>query len=97
VHYRLMNEYSVDWPFWDEAGLCKEGTPPLSPKLVTEVLAWASAFNDNYAIEAGWPSEAAARSHERQGHRLLQLVERELPTEDDVVLGYWETNRRKGL
>ena len=29
--------------------------------------------------------------------RLLLIVERELPEEDDVVLGYWETNKRKGL
>ncbi|WP_132048342.1 hypothetical protein [Curtobacterium sp. PhB136] len=58
---------------------------------------WANDFNDNYAIEADWPTEAAARVHELQGQRLLELVERELPAEDDVVLGYWETNRRKGL
>lgn len=70
--------------------------PPLSPKLVTEVLTWANDFNDNYAIEAGWPSQAAARSHERQSHRLLQLVERDLSAEDDVVLGYWETTGRNG-
>lgn len=92
-----MDDYSVEWPFWDEDGLCEEGTPSLSPKLVAEVLAWADDFNDHYGIDAGWPSKAAARSHERQGYRLRQFVERELQAEDDVVLGYWETNRRKGL
>lgn len=92
-----MNEYSVDWPLWDEDGLCAVGTPSLSPRLESEVLAWARDFSEHYDIEAGWPTEAAARSHERQGRRLLLLVERELPVGDDVVLGYWETNKRKGL
>ncbi|WIB78695.1 hypothetical protein DEJ28_06250 [Curtobacterium sp. MCPF17_002] len=92
-----MNEYSVDWPLWDEEGLCPEGTPSFSPRLASEILAWARDFTENYSIEAGWPTEAAARSHERQARRLLLLVERELPAEDDVVLGYLETNRRKGL
>lgn len=92
-----MNEYSVDWPLWDEDGLCPEGTPSFSPRLEREILAWARDFSENYDIEAGWPSERAARAHERQGHRLLLLVERELRIGDDVVLGYWETNRRPGL
>lgn len=97
MRYGLMNEYTVDWPFWDEDGHCREGTPNLSPKLVAEVRAWASEFNTSYDVEAGWPTESAARSHERQGHRLLRLVAGELSTDDDVVLDYWETNRRKGL
>jgi hypothetical protein len=97
VRYRLMNEYSVDWPLWDDDGPCAEGTPSFSPRLTTEILAWARDFTENYGVEAGWPTEAAARSHERQGRRLLLLVQRELPEEHDVVLGYWETNKRKGL
>ncbi|KTR03746.1 hypothetical protein [Curtobacterium citreum] len=97
MRYRLMNEYSVDWPLWHDDGLCDAGTPSFSPQLEREILEWARDFNENYGIETGWPTEAAARSHERQGRRLLLLVERELPEEDDVVLGYWETNKRKGL
>jgi hypothetical protein len=97
VRYRLMNEYSVDWPLWDDDGPCDAGTPPFSPRLEHEILEWARDFTENYGIESGWPTEAAARSHERQGRRLLLLVERELPEGDDVVLGYWETNKRKGL
>lgn len=62
-----------------------------------EVLAWAADFNDGYSWEAGWPTEAAARIHERQAHRLLQAVERELAPEDLVSIHYWETNLRKGL
>ncbi|MDT0211355.1 hypothetical protein [Curtobacterium sp. BRD11] len=97
MRYRLMNEYSVDWPLWHDDGLCVARTPSFSPRLEREILEWAHDFNENYGIETGWPTEAAAGSHERQGHRLLLLVERELPEEDDVVLGYWETNKRKGL
>lgn len=97
VRYRLMNEYGVDWPLWHDDGLCDAGTPSFSPRLEREILEWARDFNENYGIETGWPTEVAARSHERQGRRLLLLVERELPKGDDVVLGYWETNKRKGL
>lgn len=92
-----MNEYNVDWPLWDDDGPCAMGTPLFSPRLEREILQWARDFTENYGIESGWSTEAAARSHERQGHRLLLLVERELPEGDEVVLGYWETNKRKGL
>lgn len=92
-----MNEYSVDWPLWDEDGLCPEGRPALSETVRDEVLRWAAVFNEDYSVEAGWPTEAAARSSERQARRLFLLVERELPPGDELVLGYWETNRRTGL
>jgi hypothetical protein len=97
VRYGLMNEYGVDWPFWSEDGPYNQGVPSLPPRLIDEVLAWTNDFNTNYSVEAGWPTEVAARSHERQGRRLLQLVRRELEPEDEVVFDYWETNRRKGL
>ena len=87
----------VDWPFWTEDGLSPSGRPELSDRLNAEVLAWAADFNDGYSWEPGWPTEAAARIHERQANRLLQAVERELDPEDLVSLHYWETNRRKGL
>lgn len=92
-----MNEYSVDWPLWDSNGPCGEGVPPLPPKLTAEIVAWARDFNSDYDVEAGWPTASAARFHERQGRRLLELIARELPSEDDVVLEYWETSSRTGL
>jgi hypothetical protein len=92
-----MNEYGVDWPLWWDEGLCAAGTPSFSPRLEREILEWARDFNENYGIESGWPTVVAARSHERQGRRLLLLVERELLEGDEVVLGYWEINKRKGL
>ena len=92
-----MDEYGVDRPFWSEDGPCDQGVPSLPTRLVVEVLAWADDFDTNYSIEAGWPTEVAARSHERQGRRLLQLVRRALEPEDEVVFDYWETNRRIGL
>jgi len=92
-----MNEYSVAWPLWDDDGLCAAGTPSFSPRLEREILEWARDFDEHYSFESGWPSATAARSHERRGRRLVLLVERELPEGDDVVLRYWETDRRKGL
>ncbi|MCJ1712966.1 hypothetical protein [Curtobacterium sp. VKM Ac-2922] len=92
-----MNEYNFDWPLWDDDGPCAAGAPSLSPRLERDILEWARDFTENYGVETGWPTEAAARSHGRQARRLLSLVERELPDGDDVVLDYWETNKRKGL
>ena len=84
-----MNDYGVDWPFWTDGGLSPTGQPALSDRLNAEVLAWTADFNDGNSWEAGWPTEAAARIHERQSHRLLQAVKRELAPEDDVSLHYW--------
>lgn len=92
-----MNDYGADWPFWTEDGLSPTGTPTLSPNVSDAALAWAAEFHAHYSYESGWPTEVAARKHERQGHSLLRLVERELAPGDSVELRYWETNRRKGF
>jgi len=92
-----MNDYSAEWPFWTEDGLSPTGTPTLTPNVSDAALAWAADFQKHYSYESGWPTEVAARHHERQGHRLLQMVARELAPGDSVELDYWETNRRKGL
>ncbi|QCR43392.1 hypothetical protein C1N91_07380 [Curtobacterium sp. SGAir0471] len=97
MRYRLMNEYGVGWPLWDDDGPCPEGTPTLSPGVTAEVRAWTRDFDEHFDVESGWPTESAARSHERRGRLLLELVARELEPADDVVLEYWETNRRRGL
>lgn len=96
MHYRLMNEWGVDWPPWAEDGLCPPGTPALSEAVTNVVLAWTADFSANYSMEWGWLTERAARGHERQAHRLLELIERDLGPEDDVELHYWETRRVRG-
>ena len=97
VLYRLMNDYGADWPFWQDDGLSPTDTPALPPDVSDAALAWAAEFQAHYSYESGWPTEAAARKHERQGRNLLKLVERTLTLEDSVQLDYWETNWRKGL
>lgn len=97
MQYRLMNEYGVDWPLWDEEGHCTPDNPAMPDSLAVEVRAWAPSFNENYSPEAGWPTEIDARTHERKAHQLARAIARVLSGDDSVTLGYWETGRRKGL
>lgn len=97
MQYHLMNEYGVDWPLWNEDGLCTPGQPELPEALVAEVRNWAAFFNENYSPEAGWPTEVSARQHTRRAGQLKDAIARVLPVTDSITLGLWETNRRKGL
>lgn len=45
MHYRMMNDYSADWPFWDDEGQCRDGEPTLPPRLDTDVRTWAADFD----------------------------------------------------
>ena len=38
MHYRLMSEYSVAWPFWGDDGLAADGTPALPPRIDAAVI-----------------------------------------------------------
>jgi hypothetical protein len=100
MHYKMMNEYTVDWPFWnvwattnEHPSLCAEEDPPLPhlPEDLTQrIRQWARQFNDHFSWETGWPSREMARAHEEEGRRLHGQVVAALP--DDIVdLDYWET------
>ncbi|GAA2983191.1 hypothetical protein JOD63_000712 [Microbacterium terrae] len=88
VRYRLMNDYSADWPFW-HGGLCADGDPALPDDLAADARAWAAQFNDFFSYEHGWPDQAIASAHEAEGVRLFHEVSRALP-EHTVELQYWE-------
>jgi hypothetical protein len=96
MHYRLMNEYSVEWPFWHDEGLAANGTPALPPRIEAAVRDWAAKFNESYSWEHGWPDQATAREHEEQGQRLRSIIEKLLPPEDTVSFDLWETTHRGG-
>lgn len=98
MQYRLMNDYSADWPFWggkDGAGLCADGDPALPVETATAARAWASQFNALFDWQHGWPSAAIAAAHEEEGRRLYDEVKSALPG-DEVVLQYWERTYREG-
>lgn len=96
MHYRLMDEYSVAWPFWGDEGLTAEGTPPLPPRIDRAVRDWAAAFDAGYSWEHGWPDRTTAREHAEQGRRLHAIIETLLPPGDTVTLHLWETTHRGG-
>ncbi|PPF56454.1 hypothetical protein C5B94_03270 [Clavibacter michiganensis] len=96
MHYRLMNEYSVAWPFWGDDGLAADGTPALPQRIDAAVRDWAAGFNQSYSWEHGWPNPAAAREHAEQGRRLHAIIEKLLPPDDTVTLDLWETTHRGG-
>ena len=85
MEYRLMNDYSVGWPFWATDGLCDDGDPQLPTSLAAELRAWAATFNQEFDYMTGWPTATLADEHEREGRRLYEEVERALPN-DSITL-----------
>ncbi|MBF4629601.1 hypothetical protein ITJ42_00035 [Clavibacter michiganensis subsp. phaseoli] len=96
MHYRLMNEYSVAWPFWGDDGLAADGTPSLPPRIEAAVRDWAAGFNGSYSWEHGWPNATAAREHAEQSRRLHAIIEKLLSPDDTVTLDLWETTHSGG-
>ncbi|MCY1718698.1 hypothetical protein OVA26_17315 [Microbacterium sp. SL62] len=53
--YRLINDYSADWPFWggkEGAGLCADDDPDLSEEIATAARAWATVTDASAASTA---------------------------------------------
>lgn len=98
MQYRLMNDYSADWPFWggkEGAGLCADGDPDLPEATAAAARAWAQQFNELFDYQQGWPTAAIAAAHEEEARRLYAEVKRALP-DDQVVPQYWERAYREG-
>ncbi|MBD3757204.1 MAG: hypothetical protein IE924_03775 [Microbacterium sp.] len=98
MQYRLMNDYSADWPFWggkEDAGLCADGDPALPGSTAAAARAWAAQFNESFDWQHGWPNAAMAVAHEEEARRLYEEVKRALPN-DQVALVYWERTYREG-
>ncbi|MGP5690994.1 hypothetical protein ACTXOY_01230 [Corynebacterium variabile] len=102
MYIKMMNEYSVDWPFWNPAGRnpdldlpyllsdMDDPLPHLPDDLAAQVRSWTRQFAENYERNFRWPSQEMARAHEEEGRRLHAEVTAALPV-DTVVLDYWET------
>ncbi|WP_146243202.1 hypothetical protein [Curtobacterium sp. MCBD17_021] len=98
MHYRMMNDYSADWPLWGDDGQCPDGEPALPPRLDADVRQWAADFDGGYSYEFGWQTKARADEHRRRGRGLFGAVQRVVEAEGHTVeLAYWETAHRKGF
>ncbi|WP_417286663.1 hypothetical protein [Corynebacterium variabile] len=103
MYIKMMNEYSVDWPFWNPAGKnpdtdlpyllsdMDDPLPRLPDDLAARIRAWTRTFAENFDPFQGWPSQDMARAHEEEGRRLHAEVAATLP-DDTVVRNYWETD-----
>lgn len=93
--YKLMNDYSADWPFWGgrDIGLCADDDPILPADLAAECRRWAAQFNEEFDVEHGWATARIAAEHEAWGRRLYDAVRRALP-DDEVTFHYWERAHR---
>jgi hypothetical protein len=87
---RLMNEYSVEWPLWDEEGMCPDGHPALPAATADRLRAWAASFNEHYDPFRGWPEREMAEAHQRQAEQLLAELEGILGP-GSVRLDLWES------
>jgi hypothetical protein len=88
---RLMNEYCVTWPLWDEHALCEDGVPHLPEETARKLRSWAENFNEHFDPFRGWPDRDMAEAHRRQAEELLALLTDVLGP-DAVRLDLWETD-----
>ncbi|WIB63201.1 MULTISPECIES: hypothetical protein [unclassified Curtobacterium] len=91
MEYRLMNEYTVDWPLWRDDGGAPEGEPELSERLAAQVRDWAATFNELYSYKTGWPDARTCQAQRAEGEHLAAAIARELGPDDSIELDFWET------
>ncbi len=87
---RLMNEYSVDFPIWDEDGLVDAAGFPVGPQLGAELREWAAIFDAHFDPFEGWDDPAVASLHHARGPALRDRLQTELGPGCHVVLDQWE-------
>lgn len=93
MRYRLMNDYSADWPFWNDEGLCADSDPNLSPELSERARWWSEQFQRGFSYETGWPDTQTAAKHESEGRALYEAIRAAHPSLD-IEFHYWERAHR---
>lgn len=91
---RLMSDYSVGWPLWDDEGAMDPSTSRVSPALSARLLAWQESFEEGFHHERGWRSEHDAARYAREGRLLLQHLRAEIGGWADVELDLWPVPAR---
>lgn len=92
MRYRLMNDYSADWPIWRDDGGAPDGEPQLPAWLEADIRKWAATFESLYSYETGWPDARTGQEQRLKGERLAAAIARELSLGDSIVFAPWETN-----
>lgn len=95
MRYRLMTDYSADWPFWGgkgDAGLCADGDPALPEETAAAARAWSSQFNELFDWQRGWAQCHDSRRPRSGGKSALRKGQA-LPGHE-IVLQYWERAHR---
>lgn len=87
---RLMNEYSVDFPIWDEHGLVDPADYPLSTELTADLRAWAATFNDRFEPFDGWDDPGIAAEQLTRGPALRDRLQAALGPDCRIALHQWQ-------
>ena len=89
-HVKIMNDYTVAWPLWNETGPARRNEFPLSEGLARRLERWARCFNDHFDPEAGWDDRALKDSHRIEALKLRDQVSVDLGPGYTVTLDLWE-------
>lgn len=90
MRVKIANDYTVAWPVWRDDGPAGEDEFPIPPDVARDLRAWAAAFNEHFAWDAGWDDPTHAIRHAAEGHRLREAVQAALGPGYTVVLDLWE-------
>ena len=91
---KLMNDYSVRFPLWDEKGLLEPEQLPLSSALRDQLVSWALDFQKHYHWQDGWGGTDVASEHLGQGQRLFEQLREELGDDYEIAFEPWEHRGR---
>jgi hypothetical protein len=86
---KLMSDYTLHDPLWDDEGVTDAAALRLSPALESDIRAWQEHFETHFAPEVGWDSERSSRWYEERSHSLRDRLQRELGDNFAVTLDLW--------
>ncbi|WP_292723389.1 hypothetical protein [Microbacterium sp. 13-71-7] len=85
-----MNDYAAEFPVWSKSGLMSSSELSISRELVSDLLRWASVFQEHFDPESGWDDPSIANEHDREGDALLTRLRDELGGDFLVHRVAWE-------
>lgn len=86
---RLISDYSVGWPLWNDDGAMDPTTSGVSAALSARLHAWQESFEEAFHYERGWRSNNEATRYAREGRLLLRHLQAEIGAWADVELDLW--------
>ncbi|MGW5055002.1 hypothetical protein [Actinokineospora sp. NPDC004072] len=95
-HVRLMSDYGVGWPLWDDGGAMDRSAVELSEALTARLGAWQQHFEERFHHETGWRSAPDAAKYAEEGKELHRLLTDELAGHARVELDLWPVQPEQG-